>query len=343
MILFTLGVIFIIPGLIAVAVRQVKYKDYRGDDKAVPTWPIGLGLAFIGLIFVAWSFSYSQDTGEAVLIKSRSGEVIDFDTSPGYGWTAPWNKTSTWDLRNKRITFEGNGDGDDEETIVVALDGSANASINQVVTYSLPRDRETLTRLELEHRNQGNFEANVLISSLKSVVQDEAVKYGPYVIKEERGALDTDITNALIERWGEEGAEVKSIEITGIALDDETETKLREVTARQADVAEAEAALEAARIEGETVREEAKAQADADQITRCGAKVQEVTREVSGREIQTTEVVPLPNEQCQNRLNEQVLMAKWIDAIEALAGKEGNTIVVPNDLSAILNMSGAGG
>lgn len=341
--LFVLGVIFIIPGLIAVLLRRVKYTDYRDREQAFPTWPIGLGLVFIGLLVVAWSASYSVDSGEATLIKSRSGEVVGFDTTPGLGFTAPWNKTSTWDLRNRRITFEGKGDGDDEPAIAAALDGSANGAINQVVTYSLPRDRETLTRLEREHRNQDNFEDNVLIASLKSVTQDEAVKFGPYVIKEERGTLDANITNALIERWGEEGAEVQSIEITGISLDEETEAKLREVTARQADVAEAEAALEAARIEGETVREEAKAQADADQITRCGAKVQEVTREVSGREIQTTEVVPLPNEQCQNRLNEQVLMAKWIDAIEALAGKEGNTIVVPNDLSAILNMSGAGG
>ena len=133
---------------------------------------------------------------------------------------------------------------------------------------------------------------------------------------------------------------MQGIEITGISLDEATELKLQEVTARQADVAEAEAALEAARIDGETLREDAKAQADADQIARCGATTRQVTREVSGREIETTEVIPIADDQCQNRLNEQVLLNKWIEAVSGLGGQEGNVIVVPQDMSSILNVGG---
>lgn len=308
-------------------------KEYHN----IPLRLIGLGVAALAGLLFLWSAAFSTDSGEATLVKSPSGEVVGFDTSPGVGFTMPWNKTSTWDLRQVRLTFEGNGDDVDGPAIGVALDGSANGATNLVVTYSLPRDRETLTRLEREHRNQDNFEENVLIPSLKSVVQDEAVEFGPYVIKEERGTLDANVTNALMERWAEEGAEVQGIEITGISLDEATEAKLQEVTASQAAVASSEAELEAARIQGETVREQAKADADADQIARCGATTQSVNREVSGRVIETTQVIPRAGAECENRLNEQVLLNKWIEAIAA----NNRAIVVPMELESILNLPAA--
>lgn len=341
MILFVIAVLL---GLVAIGLivkGSISWTDTdTGEDESFPLRIIGFGLAVVAGLLMLWSASYSQSVGEAVIVKSPSGSVVDVDTSAGWGLTAPWNKTSTWDLTNKRLEFTGNGDDADGPALAVALDGSANGAINQVVTYSIPRDDDTLERLDREYRNQERFEDLALIPSLKSVTQDEAVRFGPYVIKEERGTLDVDLTQALTERWGEEGAELQGIEITGISLDEATETKLREVTARQADVAEAEAALEASRIAGETLREEAKAQADADQIARCGATTRQVTREVSGREIETTEVIPIADDQCQNRLNEQVLLNKWIEAMAELAGKEGNVIVVPQDMSSILNVGG---
>lgn len=335
MFLFVVGVLLGLISLPLIFVGTKEFEGSYGDTFKVPFRIIGLVVAGLAGVIVLLSSSYSQDAGEAVLIKSPSGEVIDVDQSSGWGFTAPWNSTSTWDLRNQNIIWKGNGEDVDDKEIKVGLQGSGNAYVDQVVTYNIRgADIEDIYN---RYRSQDQFEEQGLIPAGRSNTQDQGGNYEPFTIKEQRIEFNQDVTDAVTTRFDELGVDVVTVEMTDLRLDEGTETRLQEVINRQAEVEEANAALEAARIASETVREEAKAEADADQIARCGATTREVTKVVSGREIQTTEVVPVPDGQCQNRLNEQVLLNKWIEAVTAMS-ENGNGVVIPMELEAILDV-----
>ena len=110
---------------------------------------------------------------------------------------------------------------------------------------------------------------------------------------------------------------------------DEVQKNLDAVQSRNAEVEQAKATLESTRIKAEITKTDAKAQADADQIQRCGATTSEViaTDPVTGKETKTMQVTPVPMDQCQNRLNEQVLTNKYIEALKEIADKQGNVII----------------
>lgn len=52
---------------------------------------------------------YTQDPGQAMVIRSFTGKVIGKDTSPGMGFTAPWNSTIEFDVRNQVVSYAGDG------------------------------------------------------------------------------------------------------------------------------------------------------------------------------------------------------------------------------------------
>lgn len=89
--------------------------------------------------------------------------------------------------------------------------------------------------------------------------------------------------------------------------------------------------LDAARIAAETTKVEAQAQADADQIIRCGAVTEQVTEVVAGQEVTSTKVVPLTGAECEERLNQQVLTSKYLDALKELGATGNMIVVIPND------------
>ena len=86
----------------------------------------------------------------------------------------------------------------------------------------------------------------------------------------------------------------------------------------QSSLANAEAAkadLQTALAKAEITKTEAQATSDADQIIRCGATSTQVNEVINGKDVTAVKVVPVPSDRCQNRLNEQVLMSKYIDML----------------------------
>ena len=104
---------------------------------------------------------------------------------------------------------------------------------------------------------------------------------------------------------------------------------------------EAQADLEAANVRHETVKVNALAAADQDQITRCGATTTIETEEVAGVETEVVKVTPKPLAQCGNLLNDQVILNNYIEALRKI-GEDGNLIVVDSDVQSILDLSGRG-
>lgn len=290
----------------------------------------GAGVVFIGIavILIAVSGSYTQSTGETVLIRGAGGDVIGVDSTPGFGWTAPWNKRETWNTRLQRIELAGKGDDVDGPAVPVPSLGN-DASINVALVYNIPGSKAEIKKLDNEHRDQGKLEDNRLRLALRDITATVGSGYNAVEISGRRDELQAELTRRLKEELTE--VDVERVEVGDINLPQSTRDALDRVNQRQLEVEEAKARLDKVRIDGQADREEALTQSDSDQIARCGATV---TRNEETEEIIVT---PVPMEHCKNVLNEQVLIQNWIDAQKEMS-KNGTVFVIPDDPSQILQL-----
>lgn len=330
---FVLAVILLIIGVVIFAVNTVEYTTgpYRDEKKEFKIRWFSLIPLGLGLLLMVLSALYTQDPGEAIVIRSVSGKVVKTDTDPGWGMTAPWNSTIKFNIRNQRIEMfsNGGGDGKDGAVINAPLEGSSNAYVSITVRYSIrPDDVQSIYEV---HKTQDNLLDNVLRPGLRDVVRKETAKFPPFEVKERRAELSDAIRDELDIRWGKMGVVVDNVDLGDLSLDEATEEAISRVNTQEAGIEEKRAQLEQAYIAAETTKTEAQAQADADQIIRCGATTATETQIVAGKEQEVTVVVPLSGEQCENRLNEQVLTSKWFDTLSELGAAGNMTILIPED------------
>lgn len=312
--------ILILAVLAIIALSIIIFAD--GVEKAGAVIPLGLAL----IVFVAGAV-YRQSPGESLIIQSFGGEIIRVDESPGVGFTAPWNKTISFNIRNQKIEMftNGGGNGEHGSAINAPLKGSSNASVSITVTYSMKSS--CIEDIFNTYRNQERLEQDVLFPGIRDIVRQETSKFEPLTVKEKRGELATSIQDALTKRFESKCVMVTHVDLGDISLDENTENAIKERNTRQIAVESAAADLEKATIEAETKKVAAQAEADADQIIRCGARSEQVTKVVDGKEIVATQVTPLTGAECENRLNEQVLASKYFETLEKV-GASGNMVII---------------
>lgn len=287
----------------------------------------------IGLLIAAFASAYTQDPGEAVVVKSFTGKVQGIDTSSGLGFKAPWNKAIKFNIRNQRIEMFSNPDneGTDGAVITAPLQGSSNAYVSITVRYSIKPD--SVRSIYNLHKTQTNLKDNVLKPGIRDEVRVATSTFPPFQVKERRADLTEVIYRRLTERWDSLGVTVDDIDLGDLSLDQRTEEALQLVNQRQAEVEAARSGLDKARIDAEKVKTDAQAQADADQIIRCGANSTTELRDVAGKQEQVTIIVPKDGTACEERINEQVILRNLVEVYEKLAGtgqlviKDGDSIL----------------
>ena len=123
--MFIVACILLILGLIALAVGFGLYRSSKSRSKSdsnsyysstsefADSYPIALVaggiLTLLAIVTGVISMTYSQDQGEANVVKSISGEVSSIDVDPGFGLKAPWDKLITFDVRNQQAVYKGDG------------------------------------------------------------------------------------------------------------------------------------------------------------------------------------------------------------------------------------------
>lgn len=335
-------ILVIVAGVMLVA-SFIKWKDYRNEELEYGA-PLRLGsfLVFgVAGLFVLFGSVYSQDPGEVIVIKGASGSINNVDTSSGFGFSAPWNRKISFDVRNQRIEMFSNagGEGEDGAAISAPLENGSNVGVSITVTYNIDPDEDTIKDIYREFRSQDNLVNLRLKPDLRDEVRVATAEFNAFEVKQNRATVAADVRTALEEAWAEFGITVNDVNLGDLKLDDQTEEALRRVNERQAEAEAARADLERAQIDAERTKTEALAQQAADQIVRCGATVTTETRTVAGQETEVQVVTPVPVENCQNLLNEQVIAVKYIDALREMS-ENGNVIVLPSgaDVSSLLNL-----
>lgn len=327
-------------GLVVVGQHLKKSPDFEGDwTPKILKW-CGYGLGVITIAVVGFNSYYTQDPGEAVVVKSFTGSIVTSTKDAGMHMKAPWDSTEAFDIRNQRLEMFSNagGQGADGAALVVPLKGGANASVSITVIYSI--NASSVEQIYTDFQTQAGLRENALKAKLRDIVRNETAKLAPLQIKENRALLGTSIFEALGTAWQKYGIVVDQVNLGEITLDASTEEAIAKVINAQQEVEQARANLQKADINANITRTEAKAQADADQIVRCGATVEtiETVDATTGKKGTELKVTPIPMDRCQNRLNEQVLTNKYIDALKEIASKQGNVIITDGKTVPMVNV-----
>lgn len=346
---FVLAVLFGVAGLFGVLKRRVVtraasegdgYRDAK-PAKHFTTWPWGLGLLLLAGVFLVLSTTWKLDQGEAAVLRTY-GQVSDPIIDPGLHFKKPWSKPIKFDVKYNTIDMYGSCDPDeraeDAEDCVITANTSDNASafIDITVGYSIVPDK--VKDVYKTYRSQDALNSRELLPGIRSAARDAPTKYPTATIRQQRAALTAAITEDLETRLKGTGVLIVQVDLRGIGLPAQVEEQLNKIQAARAEVETERQNVEKSKLSAERTKIDAKAQSDADQIQRCGATSTTETQTINGQETEVTVVTPVANDECQNRLNEQVLASKYIDALREL-GTSGNLVVVPQGVGNVYNLT----
>lgn len=343
-------------GLFVFARRAQKANNQSADDQhgrysRTPKLPFILkaasgGVALATLIVAGFAIFYTQDPGEAKVLRSFTGEVVGTDTDEGLGMKAPWVDAVDYDIRNQVVSYIGDGsakvkNSKGEEVSVTGpaikaqdKDG-ATATINLIVRYSIePSSVQTIYE---QYGSQQNFEAKLVQYDIGSAMRIIPLQYSTTEFRAKREEAALRVKESLATRWTGKGVMVDAVELLDIRYPDGVENSLQAVQEAINNANKASADLETAKIAAEKTRVEAQAQADYDQIVRCGASIRIEKKVINGKETDVSKVIPLQGKQCQNRLNNQVLTNKYLEALKEIASKAGNIIITDGKTVPIIN------
>lgn len=311
---------------------RITSKRKSPEKPSLPAWSrwIFLGFAIViscaAVLTVINSLTYRLDPGESAVIKSWTGQVNEqavYSENGGIHAKAPWDEVTAFNVRNQQIVFQPQGGND--VNITASTKDNASVYIDATLTYN--QDPQSVVGIYKMYHTEAELRTQ-LIRDARGALQNAPTKFVTMEIKQSRPQLEQAFTADLREKLEKKyNIELTSVSIRNMWFTDEVQKSLDAVQQRNAEVEQARAQLNTAMIKAEVTKTDAQAQADADQIMRCGATSEAITEMVNGKETKSIKVIPLPNEKCQNRLNEQILTKTYIEALKEIASKSGNVII----------------
>jgi regulator of protease activity HflC (stomatin/prohibitin superfamily) len=270
-----------------------------------------VGAGAVAVAIAGLSSTYTQDVGEAVVLRSFTGELAGQSTDPGLHFKAPWVETIVYDTRNNTISYIGTGEtnhsgGSAEGPQITFQDREGvTGNLDIVVRYSIVPD--AVSELYSQFRTQEDFVNRVLTNDVRSLSRDVPAGYGTLEVFTERPAIASAIREALSNRWRQQGVSVEEVSLQEVRYSDEVKTRFDEAQAARIAVDKARADQESARVAAETRIITARGEADANRIL-------------------------------SESLTDQVLRQRYIEAI----GRGGTVYVVPDGSSPLVQIPPAG-
>lgn len=280
-------------------------------------WWIGsVVAAATAVVFFLFSLALPVDTGQAVVLKSWTGEINPEPVvEAGIHWKSPFESGISWDVKNKITMFSGpdgttthNGQQvNGAEVEFTDKDGIKGWLDIQVSTSIKPQDT---VRLTSEYGSQEIFQLNIVENDIKSLPRDVISGYSTVRMFEDRSQLRKDIVKLFEDSWESEGIIVDKVNLHGIRYPDDVQQRFKDAQNAKTDLlkAETQAAIDLEKANGEAAAAIAKAQ---------GEKT--------------------ANDLLAASLTPQVLQKLWIDGI----AKSG-TIIVPQDFTSLGNLAPSG-
>lgn len=236
--------------------------------------PAVLGV-IVGIVMIIFSSIYTQEVGEALVVKNADGTIAKEDTTPGLDMKAPWQDTVSFDIKGQQALFKGNGQGTSEgETvdrpeITVATNDKVSSNVDIAVRYSIQPDK--VSEIYTTYKTEANLFQRLISQDISSVVKDTAGEYNIDQLLGDRTAYSKSIEDNLKKRWEGNGVIVESVALQTVRVpqsitdrinasqvaqqalvQSQADTKVKEEQARQK-VIEAQGVADANRILNESL------------------------------------------------------------------------------------------
>ena len=302
-IIITLGIL----GLIAViAILAAIFAD---EGKGI--FAIVGGVLIVGILAIAGITStYTQDPGEANVIRSWAGNIKSQTTTEGFHWKAPSDSRVTFDIRNQQVIFAGkSGEGAVKDAngpqITIQDKEGVSANVDITVRYSVNPD--SVTDIYKKYHTQENFVNKFIENDIRAGVRLFPSQYGTLeLLTTARGTVEKDITSYLEERWADSGVRVESVSLQEIRYDSAVTERFSAAQGARIEIEKAQADLEAAEVSSQQKIVQAQAEAEANRIL-------------------------------NESLTSDILAQRYLDTLEKI-GKNDNLIIVPEGFNGMLSV-----
>ena len=305
MFLFIVACIFF---LVAIGVFVIRAK--QDEDSKLPVAIPGVILA-LSLVLAGSQCIYTQDIGEAIVLRNFGGSLAGYTADAGIHFKAPWQDALDWDIRNRLINFyrdsEYSYDNGSYNGATVTINDSSGtkADCDVQVIYSINPD--AVEQLYADYGTQEAYVSSYVSNDVRQTARDCAGQFTTIQLLTDKEAFAKSIQDTLSERWAESGVVVESVSVQDIRYADSITDAYAAAQSAQVEQTAATNRQETARIEAETKSIEAQGEADANAIL-------------------------------TQSLTNEVLQQQYIEALKA-AADNGGLIVVPEGSQPIVGTS----
>lgn len=266
---FVFACIFLVAGIAAFGisvwvgkrpevVEETRYNGPRVIREAgagAGWWRIGaIGALAVALVLGFSSMSYTNDEGQAKVLRSWTGEVQGSVTAPGFGLKAPWQSALTYDIRNQQVIFaaaetDANANG---PQITIQDKEGVSANIDISVRYSIKPS--AVVDVYKRYGTQENFISKFIENDIRAGVRTVPAEYGTIALLNGRAEVEQKITEYLESRWSEAGVQVETVSLQEIRYPEDVQARFAEAQNARTEVEKANAELEANKIKAESNR-----------------------------------------------------------------------------------------
>ena len=293
-----------IPVSIAIGKYNSETESKGGYWKAAI--PVVLGVIMIGSQCI-----YTQDVGEAVVLRNFGGSLAGYTTEAGIQLKAPWQDALDWDIRNRLINFyrdaeytydNGSYNG---ATVTINDSSGTKADCDVQVIYSINPD--AVEQLYADYGTQEAYVASYVSNDVRQTTRDCAGQFSTIQLLTDKESFASSIQQTLSERWAESGVVVESVSVQDIRYADSITEAYAAAQSAQVEQQRAQNEQDTARIEAETKAIEAEGVANSNRIL-------------------------------SESLTPEVLQQRYYETLQQI-GENGNLVVVPEGSQPIVQTS----
>lgn len=254
---------------------RFKYINVKHEVPGPRKWLLisAAAVGGIALLFTSLASFYTQDPGEANVLRSWTGEVVGFEDEQGLHFKAPWVNNVTFDVRNQRAVFvseqnEGEGDnagGRPDGPQITVQDGEGvTANIDIAIRYSV--NPGSVVDIYSQYLNEENLRTRLIFNDIRSVVRSVPGSFNTLELLTNRDAVQQAIFEALEARWENDGIIVEDVALQEIRYGESVRTTYALAQEAQINVATEQARLEAVQVSAQQKVVQAQAEADANAL-----------------------------------------------------------------------------
>ena len=264
MIIFVIGCIILIAAVVIALIR------FRQEDDLKISIGIPIGLFVISAILIGAECIYTQDVGEAVVLRYFGGSLAGYTTEAGIKFKAPWQDALDWDIRNRLINFYRDADyaydngSYNGATVTINDSSGTKADCDVQVIYSINPD--AVERLYADYGTQEAYVASYVSNDVRQTTRDCAGQFSTIQLLTDKESFAKSIQDTLTQRWADSGVVVESVSVQDIRYDQSITDAYAQAQAAQVEQQRAQNEQSTAKIEAETKKIEAQGTADSNKI-----------------------------------------------------------------------------